>query len=180
VRTCRPLEPALLFIGTLYSDFTIFNSSKELLKDCFGEILYESLPVPWDYSSHYRNELGSPISRQFIFFKNMLDSDTLADIKLKTIEIEDLLSLNGKRRINLDPGYLTLAKIVLASTKNYSHRILLKKGIYGEVTLIYYSKDGSFKPHLFTYRDYQDQTFIDLFLKIRSKLKNMVDNTHSD
>jgi hypothetical protein len=176
VRTFRPPEPALLFIGTLYSDFTIFNSSKELLKDCFGEILYESLPVPWDYSFHYRNELGSPISRQFIFFKNMLDSDTIADIKLKTIEIEDLLSLNGKRRINLDPGYLTLAKIVLASTKNYSHRIHLKKGIYGEVTLIYYSKDGTFKPHLFTYRDYQDKACIDIFMHVRELLKKKLDS----
>jgi hypothetical protein len=171
VRKIRSLEPALLFTGALYSNSAIFESSKELLKDCFGEILYESLPVPWDYSFHYRNELGSPISRQFIFFKNMLDSETIADIKLKTIEIEDLLSLNGKRRINLDPGYLTLAKIVLASTKNYSHRIHLKKGIYGEVTLIYYSKDGTFKPHLFTYRDYQDKACIDIFLHVRELLK---------
>jgi len=105
----------------------------------------------------------------------MLDSETIADIKLKTIEIEDLLSLNGKRRINLDPGYLTLAKIVLASTKNYSHRIHLKKGIYGEVTLIYYSKDGTFKPHLFTYRDYQDKACIDIFLHVRELLKKKLD-----
>jgi len=176
VRKIRALEPALLFTGALYSDSAIFESSKELLRNNFGEILFESLPVPWDYSFHYRNELGSPISRQFIFFKNMLDSDTIADIKLKTIEIEDLLSLNGKRRINLDPGYLTLAKIVLASTKNYSHRIHLKKGIYGEVTLIYYSKDGTFKPHLFTYRDYQDKACINTFLHVRELLKKKLDS----
>jgi hypothetical protein len=105
----------------------------------------------------------------------MLDPGTIADIKLKTNEIEDAFSLNGKRRINLDPGYLTLAKIVLVSTKNYSHRIYLKKGIYGEVTLIYY-KDGTFKPHLFTYRDYQDKACTDIFLHVRELLKKKLDS----
>lgn len=171
----RSLEPALLFTGALYSDSGIFESSKELLRNNFGEILFESLPVQWDYSFHYKDELGWPISRKFIFFNDMLDPGTIADIKLKTNEIENALSLNGKRRVNLDPGYLTLAKIVLVSTKNYSHRIYLKKGIYAEVTLIYY-KDGTFKPHLFTYRDYQDKACIDIFLHVRELLKKKLDS----
>ncbi len=93
---------------------------------------------------------------------------------LKTNEIEDAFSLNGKRRINLDPGYLTLAKIVLVSTKNYSHRIYLKKGIYGEVTLIYYKEYGTFKPNLYTYRDYQDKAHIDVFMQARELLKKIL------
>jgi hypothetical protein len=175
VRKIRSLEPALLFTGALYSDSGIFESSKELLRNNFGEILFESLPVQWDYSLHYKDELGWPISRKFIFFNDMLDPGTIADIKLKTNEIEDAFSLNGKRRINLDPGYLTLAKIVLVSTKNYSHRIYLKKGIYGEITLIYY-KDGIFKPHLYTYRDYQDKACTDIFLHVRELLKKKLDS----
>jgi hypothetical protein len=172
-RKIKPPEPALLFIGALYSDAEIFDQSKLILTNNFGDILFESPSIRWDYSSHYKDELGWPILKQFIFFKKMPDPGTIADIKLKTNEIEDSLSLDGKRRINLDPGYLTLAKIVLASTKNYSHRIYLKKGIYGEVTLIYY-KDGTFKPHLFTYRDYQDKASIDVFLHARATLKKML------
>ena len=106
-----------------------------------------------------------------VFFKTFINPGTLADIKIKTNEIEDFLSSGGKRRINLDPGYLTLSKIVLASTKDYSHRIYLGKGIYAETTLIY--KGGIYTPHLFTYRDYQDKKCIELFANARAMLKKM-------
>jgi hypothetical protein len=166
-------DPALLFIGTLYADTEAFDLSRKLLEKNFGDILLESPSIQWDYSSYYKDELGWPIFRQFVFFQNLIDPGILADIKLKTNEIEDILSSDGKRRINLDPGYLTLSKVVLASTKNYSHRIYLGKGIYAEVTLIF--KDGTYNPHLFTYRDYQDKTSTDMFLNVRAILKKMLD-----
>lgn len=165
-------EPALLFVGTLYSDIEIFNNSKDILEKNFGNILLESPPTPWDYSSYYKDELGWPLYRKFIFFKNLIDPGILIDIKLKTNEIEGALSSEGKRCINLDPGYLTLSKIVLASTKNYAHRIYLGKGIYGEVTLIY--KNSTYNPQHYTYRDYQDKTYIEMFMNIRAMLKKML------
>ncbi|MGQ9569760.1 MAG: DUF4416 family protein [Thermodesulfovibrionales bacterium] len=116
--------------------------------------------------------MGWPLYRHFIFFKKLIDPGVLADIKLRTNEIEFLFSSEGKRTVNLDPGYLTLSKVVLASTKDYAHRIYLGKGIYGEITLIY--KDNSYKPHLFTYKDYQDKTHIDILMKARGMLKNML------
>lgn len=164
-------EPALLFISTLYINEDAFNLSKKILEENFGKILFISPSLPWDYSSYYKDEIGWPLSRQFIFFKTLIDPGLLADIKLKTNEIEASLSPEGKRTINLDPGYFTLSNVVLASTKTYAHRIYLGKGIYAEVTLIY--KDNSYKPHLFTYRDYQDKTHIDVFLKAREMLKKI-------
>jgi hypothetical protein len=168
----RSADPALLFVGTLYSDERTLNYSKEILKRNFGDILLVSSTILWNYSSYYKDELGWPLFRQFIFFKTLIDPEILADIKLKTNEIEDTLSSEGKRRVNLDPGYLTLSKIVLASTKNYAHRIYLGKGIYGEVTLIY--KDGIYSPHLFTYKDYQDKPYIEVFMNAREMLKKML------
>jgi len=168
----RATEPALLFIGTLYSDTEIFDCSKKILEKHFGDILLVSPSMPWDYSSYYKDELGSPLFRQFIFFKTLIDPGVLADIKLNTNTIEDALSSMGKRYINLDPGYLMLSKIVLASTKNYAHRIYIGKGIYAEVTLIF--KDGTYNPHLYTYRDYQDKTYIDIFMNAREILKKML------
>ena len=165
-------EPALLFVGTLYSDAEIFKRSKEIIKKNFGDILLESPSTVWDYSSYYKNELGWPLFRQFIFLKNLIDPGILSDFKLKTNEIEDALSSEGKRHINLDPGYLTLSKIVLASTKNYAHRIYLGKGIYGEVTLSF--KDGVYNSHLYTYSDYQDKMYIDIFMNARAMLKKML------
>jgi len=167
----KAAEPALLFVSTLYSSSDIFNYSKEILEKNFGDILFISPSLPWEYSSYYKDEIGWPLFRQFIFFKNLIDPELLTDIKLKTNEIESALSSEGKRRINFDPGYLTLSKVVLASTKNYSHRIYLGKGIYGEITLIY--REGIYSPHLFTYRDYQDKTHIDIFMKARETLKKM-------
>jgi hypothetical protein len=165
----QPPEPAFLFIGTLYSRSEIFDEVKTLLENDFGEILFISPSMPWDYSSYYRNELGWPIFRRFIFFKDILDPCAIADIKLHTNSIEEMLSVNGRRSINLDPGYLSLAKVVLASTKNYAHRIYLGKGIYGEVTLMY--QNNTYNPYLFTYRDYQGKEYIDLFLRIREYLE---------
>src|SRR4030043_1368343 len=174
MRKVKYPEPSLLFIGLLYADPGTFNHSKEILEKNFGDILHTSPSIPWDYSSYYKDELGWPLFRQFIFFKNLIDPGILADIKLKTNEIEDALSSKGKRCINLDPGYLTLSKIVLASTKNYAHRIYLGKGVYGEVTLVYVYKDSTYTPHLFTYRDYQDKTCIEMFLNVRAMLKKML------
>ena len=167
----RQPDPALLFIGTLYSDKSVVPEAQKLLEENFGEILMTSPATPWDYSTYYKDEIGSPLMRQFLFFKTLINPGMLADIKLKTNDIEDMLSHEGKRCINLDPGYLTLSNIVLASTKNYSHRIYLSKGIFGEVTLIY--KGETYHPHLFTYRDYQDKTSIELFLNVREVLKKM-------
>jgi hypothetical protein len=165
-------DPVLLFIGILYADTEGFKLSRKLLENNFGDILLESPSIPWDYSSYYKDELGWPIFRNFIFFQNLIDPGILADIKLKTNEIEDIISSDGKRRINLDPGYLTLSNVVLASTKNYSHRIYLGKGIYAEVTLIF--KDGTYNPHLFTYRDYQDKLYIEVLMNAREMLKKML------
>jgi hypothetical protein len=168
----KPPEPVLLFVSTLYCTAEKFNDSKEILEKHFGDILFVSHPLLWDYSSYYKNEIGWPLFRQIIFFKNVIDPVLLTDIKLKTNEIESTFSLDGKRYINLDPGYLTLSKVVLASTKNYAHRLYLGKGIYGEITLIY--RDDTYKPHLFTYRDYQDKTHIDVFMNARAMLKKML------
>jgi len=167
----KPPEPALLFIATLYSDPEVFHLSRDILAEHYGELLLTSDPIPWGHSPYYQDELGLPVLRQFMFFKRLIDPGTLADIKLKANGIEDSLSAQGKRRINLDPGYLTLSRVILASTKNYAHRVYLGKGIYAEVTLIF--KNNTFAPHLFTYRDYQEKAYIDLFLTAREKLKEM-------
>lgn len=166
-----PPDPALLFIGTLYRDEGYFSETREKLKASFGEIVFESPALAWDYSEYYKEELGSPITRTFIFFRDMINPEALADVKLFTNDLELQFSSRGKRNINLDPGYLTPYQVVLSSTKNYAHRIYLGKGIYAEVTLIH--RDGRYCPHLFTYRDYASDEYIQLFERARSFLKEL-------
>lgn len=169
--TPSPPERALLFVGILYNDEQYLSLSRERLIDSFGEIILESPILAWDYSDYYTEELGYPIQRLFIFFKNIINPETLADIKLITNDIEYQLSTNGRRNINLDPGYLTLSKVVLASTKNYSHRIYVGKGIYAEVTLVY--RDGRYNSHVFTYKDYASNTYTELFAQARRFLMEL-------
>jgi len=162
-------EEPVLFIGTLFSDNKIFDDVFPILKNNFGNILFQSSIQLWEYSGHYNSELGTPIYRNFIFFERIIDPSTLADIKLFTNRLEDTHSQSGKRRINLDPGYLTLAKVVLASTKNYSHRIYIGKGIYAELALLH--KKQRFIAMPYTYNDYKDETYVAMFLKVRNLLK---------
>jgi hypothetical protein len=162
-------EEPILFIGTLFSDKKSFDEVIPLLQDTFGKVLFQSTIQSWKYSNHYHNELGEPLYRNFIFFDKIIDPSTLPEIKLFTNDIEFNYSLHGKRRINLDPGYITLAKVVLASTKNYSHRIYLGKGIYAELALLY--KNHQFITMPYTYNDYKDQNYLSMFMNVRNLLK---------
>ena len=164
-----PPEKALLFVGTFFTKENYYTEAQALLERRFGEIVMETPLMKWDFSSHrYRKEMGEPLYRRFMFFKGLIEQDAIASIKLATNSIEDTLAVNGKRTINLDPGYLTPAKLVLASTKDYSHRIYLRDGIYAEITLIF--QHGGFLPHINTYRDYQDEKYLKFFMAARNLL----------
>lgn len=166
----RKPEPVMLFAGCLYSEGNYLSIAKDELISLLGNIRMESEEKDW-HSGYYEDELGSPIKRKFLFFDRLMDPGEIADIKLKTNSIESELSLEGKRKINIDPGYITPARIVLVSTKDYAHRLYLRKGIYGEVTMVYSSKECKFKPHMNTYRDFQDEENLEYFLKAREELK---------
>jgi hypothetical protein len=85
----------------------------------------------------------------------LIGQDQLADIKLVTNALEQARAADGRRRVNIDPGYLLLERFVLATGKNYSHRIYLGRGIYADLTLIY--RQGAFRALPWTYPDYGGQ-----------------------
>ena len=165
-------EPAMLFIGMLYADPAVCHHIQPVLEKEFGDAALVSREMKWQHSEYYRDELGWPLLRQFVFYKKFIDQGDLAAIKIRTNELENIHSEDNKRRINLDPGYLTLSKLVLASTKNYAHRLYLGQGIYGEITL--YFQKGAYRPHLFTYRDYREKNCIDLFMHARAVFRDLL------
>jgi hypothetical protein len=167
----HPPEKSLLFIAVLYSKKEIFNVVVPMLSARSGEILFISPESSWDHSQYYDKELGKPVYRRFIFFKTLFAPETLPDKKLETNAIERVYSQNGKRMINLDPGYIMLSRVVLASAKDYSHRIYLGKGIYGELALYY--EGNSFNPLPYTYQDYRDRRCLEVFEKARKELKRL-------
>ncbi len=165
-------DNAFLFIGSLFSSDNIFDAVLTTLTENFGNILYKTPTLPWNYTSHYNKELGTSIYRNFIFFEKSIDPSYLVDVKLITNEIERVFSHNNNRQINLDPGYITLAKVVLASTKNYSHRIYLGRAIYGELALLF--KNGKFISLPYTYNDYKDEIYLNIFMKVRRLIKEKI------
>lgn len=162
-------EPHLvkLFMGMISSENPLFHTVIRQLTDAYGPVDLESPVWPWERSDYYQKEMGTHLKRKFIFFERLIHPADISDIKLKTNELEQhFLNAEGGRRINLDPGYLDSAKLVLVSTKDYSHRIFLSDGIYGEVTLIY--KNNAFQPLPFTYPDYGSDAYRELFHQARS------------
>ncbi len=154
-----------LIAGLIASELEYFASSGAALVRRFGPIDFESGFMDFGATSYYNEELGFPLKRKFLSFARLVKPEASSRIKLATNRIEKRLSRHGKRLVNIDPGYLDLSKLVLLTTKDYSHRIYLSKGIYGEVTLYY--KNNTFNPWEWTYPDYKTIVYIDIFNKIR-------------
>jgi hypothetical protein len=159
-------SPVKLVIGLIFKDEEFLKISEGILRRHFGAIDYESPIIPFNYTDYYLKEFGPGLKRKFLSFTKLIPSQRLAAIKILTNKIEIKLSRNNSRKINIDPGNLTMAKLVLASTKDYSHRIHLDKGIFAEITL-FYQKD-SFHPREWTYPDYQSPEYLRIFQEIRA------------
>ncbi len=137
------------------------------MTDRFGAIDMVSLWFPFDFTTYYAPEMGSPLFRRVLAFKTLIQQTGLVDIKLATNEIERAYSAGGKRRVNLDPGYLVHERLVLATGKNYSHRIYLDKGIYADLTLTY--RRGAFEALPWTYPDYAHYHLMSFLERVRKK-----------
>jgi len=167
--------PVKLFVGMLSPDPALFADCADKLSRQYGPLEYQSQPMPWDKTDYYREEMGDGILRKFLFFAGTIDPGKLPGIKHFTNSLEQAFAvpdrLARRRRINLDPGYLTEAKVVLATTKDYAHRLYIGENMYAEVTLRYDGKERSFTPHEFTYPDFRSREYLTLFNRVRQKLR---------
>lgn len=171
IRTPLPVK---LFLGMLSPEAGLFSECADLFSRQYGAIDMESEVMPWESSDYYQDEMGSAIYRKFIFFQKTLDPMQLPSIKRFSNTIEQRLlssTFAGSRRINIDPGYVTEAKVVLASTKDFAHRVYIGDGIYAEVTLRYGSRERSFLPLDHTYFDFREKGYRDLFNRARDLLR---------
>ena len=145
--------PGRTFLSVLSARWDEFwPDLRPRLKLLLGEIDYESQPIPFTQTSYYDHELGTPITRRILSFDRPLPLDGLVDVKLATNELEEEWSEAGKRLFNLDPGYITQERLVLATGKNFSHRVYLSKGIWADLTLIFHKGDWFDLP--WTFPDY--------------------------
>ncbi len=142
------------------------------MEGLFGPTDWISPAFFFDRTKYYEKEMGWPLHRRFISFKTLVRPQDIVEIKWKTNALEKKESQRGKRKINIDPGYVALERLVLATGKNYTHRIYLSKGIYADLTLIF--QRGSFSPLAWTYKDYGDPESIDYFNGVRERYKRQI------
>lgn len=156
-----------LFIAVTFKNDEVYEEIRTILENRFGIIDTLSAIYDFTYTEYYAKEMGTNLKKQLLGFGSLIRPDILPDIKLETNEIEGSFSQSGKREVNIDPGYLTAAKVVLATTKNFDHRIYLGKGIYGDVHLRY--RRNKFHFNEWTYPDYRSMIVIDFLARLRKK-----------
>jgi len=165
-------KPVELIIGILAADQICLTAALKVLQAEFGLFDLESDVWPFNQTEYYKQQAGENILRQFVTVEKLIDPGDLAEVKHITNKIEqDLLqklALSLPRPVNLDPGILEPSKLVLASTKNFSHRIYIGKNIYAELTLSFIK--GIWQSYSYTFSDYKGPNYHPFLTKAREKL----------
>jgi hypothetical protein len=173
-------KPVKLIIGILAADQNCLDAAHKAISPRFGQIDLASDVWPFTQTGYYNNETGPNILRQFVSLEKLIDPGNLAKIKLTTNILEQKiarsLSLSLPRPVNLDPGIIEPSKLVLATTKNYSHRIYIGNKMFAEVTLIY--EKGAWRHFDYTYPDYREPRYHDFFTKVRTLLLEQLKTCH--
>jgi hypothetical protein len=166
----RP-TPVKLFLGVISGFEPVMSEAVALFSQRFGVVDVTAGPMEFNSTAYYKKVMGSGLKRWFAGFGELIDPARLAEAKLLTQEIEaELTRRHGEhlgvlRPINLDPGYMVSSKIILASVKDFSHRVYLGQGIYGEVTLQYHA--GAFSTLPWTYPDFGSAPYQEFLLRLR-------------
>jgi len=169
-------DPALLVLSILGAEWDRFwPQLKDDLEDLFGPVEYATAPLAFAYTTYYDRELGTPIARRILGFERLADHESLADVKLATNALETRYArADGSRTCNLDPGFLTQERLVLATGKNFTHRVYLKKGVFADLTLIYQADAWVSLP--WTFRDYAAKETQEHLYALRSLYRRKLDN----
>jgi hypothetical protein len=171
-------NPVKLIVGILAADENCLQAAVETLTAEFTNLDLQSDVWPFTQTNYYNTETGENILRQFVSIDKLIDPGSLPQIKHRTNTLEQQLAAKSKsdlpRPINLDPGIIEPSKLILATTKNYSHRIYIGQKMYAEVTLIF--DKGSWQPLPYTYPDYKQPSYHDFFTKVRTRLLEQLRN----
>ena len=160
-------KPAKLVAGLFMREKSLIVPIVTELVEKIGSIDMVSPWLNFNYTSYYEPEMGSPLFRRVFAFKSLIEQSSLPEIKIITNKIEKKYSKNDKRLINIDPGYMLQERFVLATGKNYAHRIYIGMGIYADLTLIY--QKGSFRKLPWTYPDYTEKSMLTYLEMVRNK-----------
>jgi len=169
-------DPVKLIVGILAADEDCLAQSIQAISTELGTVDQSSQVWPFTQTHYYDREIGTHILRQFVSLDQLVCPGDLAQIKHQTNALEQdmarALDYPTPRPVNLDPGYIEPSKLVLASTKNFSHRIYIGKNMYAEVTLIV--DKGQWSALRYTFPDYRQSDYYAFFEQVRQRLRSQL------
>jgi hypothetical protein len=162
-----PLPVKLMFAVT-YDPSVDLNSVLSILNARFGTPEYTYGPLPFTWTRYYAEEMGENLMKFYFNYPDFMDRSLIVSLKHYTNDLEKSFMVDGRRRVNIDPGYIARDKLVLATTKDFYHRLYLGDGIYGEVTLHY--RRGKYRIFSWTYPDFREPELHSFLEKARARL----------
>ncbi len=175
MRATEP-QPVKFFASVITSDSGLMQKTRLKLESEFGGIDFETPELEFENTDYYAKELGPGLKRKIFSFMPVRRAVELPGIKLMTNAMEGESSVQApgcdksdesKRRVNIDPGYLTLHNVVLATCKNFSHRVYLERGVYAELTYMFNARKQGYDLLDWTYPDYRTDEIRAFFKKVR-------------
>jgi len=167
----KPFEKRKLIIGVMAGSPNVFQSAERELQDLFGSIDLKSEMFEFNYSDYYSKQMGGiQLIRKFLSFEKLIHPEKLSDIKIKTNQLEEKMRekfQKSHRIVNLDPGIMNSSSLIMATVKDFAHRIPLSQGIYGHLEFLF-GKD-EIRIIDWTYPDFREKTYHSFFLKARKK-----------
>lgn len=168
-----PVQPVQLFVGVIFSDPDLLRSLEAELEQRLGSIDARSAVYDFDITAYYAEEMGEGLKRVFYSFVDLIGPEAIVDAKTISGGIEDKFAEGGKRRVNIDPGYMDFYKLVLASNKYLGQKIYLGKDVYADPTLYY---DKGWKPYDWAFPDFKSGRYDSFLTKVRARYKRKIRN----
>lgn len=171
---CASHPPVLLVVAAFSRHDAALDWARQRAEFEWGPTALVSDRFAFTETDYYAPTMGSDLRKTFMAFQRLVDPASLAQRKCMTNQWELDYAAEALhddlRPLNLDPGYLTLGKLVLATTKDRDHRIYLNQGIFAEVTIGYRRGEG-WCGRPWTYPDYLRADFHEFFDRCRAYLR---------
>lgn len=164
----KPFSPAKLIAGIISSKEIYFEKAEEELKSLFGLIDLKSPLFPFDLTNYYEEQMGINLRRMFLSFAELVPPEKLSAMKIQTNALEQKIRQDlgeNFRVVNIDPGILTASALIMATAKDFSHRIPLAQGVYAHLEFLF--TKTALKTLDWTYPDFKSEGYQKFFLDVR-------------
>jgi Domain of unknown function (DUF4416) len=172
-----PVQPVQVIAGVLFSEAALLAQVDRALEERLSPIEFRSPAFDFDVTDYYGAEMGGGLKRIIYAFRDLVSPEAIAEIKLATNDVEKYLAGSGRRRVNIDPGYIDYHKLVLASVKFLGQKIYVGKGVYADPTLYY---DKGWRPYPWGFPDFKDGRYNEFLTQVRAAYKAKLKDKDSE